>query len=110
MSWNKDTIFEVILTDKAQTQVQNILDYIFYELENPQAAYNIEQDMRETINRLPHIAKSLKLCDDPKLRAQGYRTIHLKRHGYFMLYKIVDTYVYIIGVYHDLQDYENILK
>ena len=27
---------------------------------------------------------------------------------YFMIYKIVKTQVFIAGVYHDLQDYENI--
>ncbi|MCM1136226.1 MAG: type II toxin-antitoxin system RelE/ParE family toxin [Clostridium sp.] len=110
MDWNKDTVFEVVLTDKAEAEIQKILDYIFYELKNAQAAYSVEQDMRETISRLSYVAGSLKLCDDPDLRAQGYRVIHLKRHRYFMLYKILDTCAYVIGVYHDLQDYENTIK
>lgn len=29
MGWNKDTVFEVVLTGKAETEVQKILDYIF---------------------------------------------------------------------------------
>ncbi len=110
MNWNKNTDFEVVLTHEAEIQGQNILDYLFYELKNPQAAYSVEQDMRETAESLSYIAGHLKLCDHPELRALGYRTIHLKRHKYFMLYKIVDICVYIIGIYHDLQDYENILK
>lgn len=56
------------------------------------------------------MAGSLKLCEEPGLRALGYRTIHLKRHRYFMLYRIEDNKVYVIGVYHDLQDYENIVR
>lgn len=55
------------------------------------------------------MAGSQKLCDDADLRALGYRTIHFKRHRYFMLYKIADNYAYVIGIYHDLQYYENIL-
>ncbi len=55
------------------------------------------------------MAGSLKLCDDPKLRSLGYRAIHLKHHNYFMLYKIVGRRVFVTGVYHDLQDYENSL-
>ncbi len=66
--------------------------------------------MKETIHRLSYTAGSLKLCESPKLRALEYRTIHLKQHRYFMLYKIIDTCVYVIGIYHDLQDYENALK
>lgn len=110
MNWSKGTDFEVVITSEAEVQVQKILDYIFNELKNVQAAYDVEQDMKETAGRLSYVAGSLKLCDDPRLRALGYRTIHLKRHQYFMLYKLVDSYVYIIGVYHDLQDYENALK
>ena len=109
MDWNEDTVFNVILTKTAEMQAQKIVDYIFYDLENPQAAFSVEQDMKETTVRLSHIAGSLKLCDNPKLNALGYRTIHFKKHKYFMLYKIVDKFVYIIGVYHDMQDYENFL-
>lgn len=110
MSWNTDTDYEVILTDAAVIQFQKILDYIFFELENVQATRSVEQDMKETLKRLSHVAGSLKLCDDPKLRNLGYRTIHLKRHKYFMLYKVIGRWVYVIGIYHDLQDYENILQ
>lgn len=109
MDWNADTEYDVIFTDTAETQSQRILDYLFFELKNAQAAYSVEQDMKETVLRLSCVADSLKLCDDPKLRALEYRTIHLKRHRYFMLYKIEDDKVYVIGIYHDLQDYENIL-
>ena len=110
MSWNTDTDYDVILTDKAESQASEILDYIFFKLENPQAALSIEQDMKETAKRLSHVAGSLKLCDNPKLREFGYHTIHFMRHHYFMLYKIVGKQVFITGVYHDLQDYEGMLK
>lgn len=110
MDWKNDMGFKVVLTDKAKLHAQNILDYIFYELENVQAAVSVEQDMKDTTARLSHVTDNLKLCDAPELRALGYRTIHLIRHRYFMLYKIIDDCAYIIGIYHDLQDYENILK
>ena len=57
-----------------------------------------------------HVAGSLKLCDDSKLRELGYHAIHLKRHNYFMLYKIIGKQVFITDIYHDLQDYEGILR
>lgn len=107
MGWNVDTNFKVIFTDTAKFQLQKILDYIFFELENTQAAYNVEQDMKETAERLSHVAGSLKLCDEPDLHALGYRTIHLKHHRYFMLYKVIKKYAYVVGIYHDLQDCEN---
>ena len=109
MGWNNDTEYDVILTDTAEAHAQRILDYLSFELENEQAVRNVEQDMKETVKRLSHLAGSLKPCDDPELRSLGYRTIHFKRHRYFMLYKIVEKRAYVIGIYHDLQDYENFL-
>ena len=110
MGWNKDTDFKVIFTDKAGKQAQQILDYLVYELENMQAALSVEQDMKDTAARLSYMAGSLKLCDDADLRALGYRTIHFRRHRYFMLYEVADDCAYVLGIYHDLQDYENILR
>lgn len=98
------------LENTAEAQAQRILDYLYFDLENAQAAYRVEQDMKETAVRLSHAASSSKLCDDPELRSLGYRIIHLKRYKFFMLYKIVAKRVYVVGIYHDLQDCENALK
>ena len=110
MGWNKDTDFKVIFTDKAEIQAQQILDYLACELENVQAALSVEQNMKDIAARLSHMVNSLKLCDDADLRALGYRTIHFRRHRYFMLYEVADDCAYVLGIYHDLQDYENILR
>lgn len=110
MGWSKDTSFEVVFSDEAKEQLQDILDYLFFTLNNAQAAYSVEQDAKQTTELLFSIALSLKFCDDPELRKLGYRTIHFKRHNYFMLYRVQDRNVYVDAVYHDLQDYENIHK
>lgn len=110
MKWNKGMDYEVVVSDTASIQAERILNYIFYELGNVQAMRSVEQDMKETTERLSHVADSLKLCDDDALRLKGYRTIHLKYHRYFMLYKIVGKRAYVVGIYHDLQDYENTLR
>lgn len=60
MGLNKDTDFKVVLTDKAETHARKILDYIFYELENVQAAFSVEQDMKDTVAKLSYMAGSLK--------------------------------------------------
>lgn len=65
--------------------------------------------MENTIERLSYMASGLKLRD-PRLRDLGYRTIHFKRHNYFMLYRIQDDMVYVDAIYHNLQNYENISK
>lgn len=101
-------VYEVIFSAEAQEHVRKILHYLIYELQSDQAASRVADDMEETTARLSTVAGSLKLCDHPRLRALGYRTIHFRRHKYFMLYKIAGNEEHVLGIFHDLQDYENI--
>lgn len=102
--------YKVVLTSQAKAQFREIIHYLRYELENQQAAANVINDFRETIDQLSISANSLKLCDDEILRAKGYRTIHFKKHKYLMVYSIHHNSAYVEGIYHDLQDYENALR
>lgn len=102
--------YKVVLTSKAKSHFKEILHYLLYEFKSQQAAANVTYDFKETIDRLSSMAGSLKLCDDELLRSEGYRTIHFRRHKYLMVYSIHGDKVYVEGIYHDLQDYENILK
>ena len=110
MRFAKSSEYKVIITRNAKVQLAQILRYLRQDLENEQAARNVKEDISETKLRLSHIAGSLKLCENPRLRSLEYRTIHLKHHRYFMLYKIIGNIVRVDGVYHDLQDYENFFE
>lgn len=107
LSLEKNMEYKVVLTTQAKMDFRRIIDYLLYELENEQAAANITNDMENTINRLSHVAGSLKLCEDSKLHSLGYRTIHFKHHKYFMLYRVENNKVYVDAVYYDLQNYEH---
>lgn len=102
--------YEVILTIPAKAQLDHIIEYVLSKYENTQAALGIMDDAEETKYRLSHVAGGLKLCEDPRLHSLGYRTIHFKRHRYFMLYRIQDDVVFVDAIYHDLQDYESLLE
>lgn len=102
--------YKVVLTSEAKTQFRKIIYYLLHELESPQAATNVADDFDETVDRLSSVAGSLKICDDEVLRAKEYRTIHFRRHKYLMIYSIHGDTAYVEGIYHDLQDYENVLR
>lgn len=102
--------YEVIISDLAESHLDHIIFYVLYKLKNEQAACSILEDADCTKERLSRMAGSLKLCEHPKLRALGYRSIHFRYHQYFMVYKIQGRIAYVEGIYHDLQDYENILQ
>lgn len=102
--------YEVIISDKAQTQLDRFVYYIIAELGNEQAASSVLDDAEETKIKLSRLAGSIKLCDNPKLRELGYRIIRFRYHRYLMVYRIDGSTVYVEGIYHELQDYEKYIE
>lgn len=102
--------YKVIMSERAQSQLDKFIYYILVELGNEQAAGNVLADADKTKERLSRVAGSLSLCDNLRLRALGYRVIRFERHKYLMVYRIEGNIVYVEGIYHELQDYENYIN
>ena len=100
-------IYKVVVTRDAEEDLDNFIKYLITEKKNMQAAENVLNDYDATIESLKHVAGSLKLCDNPKLRQLEYRRINFLNHRYFILYRIVDQIVFVDNIFHELQDYEN---
>lgn len=102
--------YKILLTEEAEKDFEHFLDYLIYEKRNPQTAEHLIEDFDETEKVLSDIAGSLKLCENPRLRRYGYRKMHFLSMRYFMLYRIDGNNVIIDNMFHDLQDYENLMK
>ena len=99
--------YKVVVTRDAEEDLERFIKYLIIEKENMQAAENVLRDYDATIESLKHVAGSLELCDNPRLRQLEYRRINFLNHRYFMLYRIVDSVVFVDNVFHELQDYES---
>ena len=91
-------LFDVIISPKALSQLNDYIDYLQYTLLNDQAAYDIWQDALETRNHLSKVAGNLKFCTHPQLKKHGYHIIHFMRHRYLMLYRIDGTTAYVDAI------------
>lgn len=103
-------VYNVVITETAARQFDKYIAYVVYTLKNKQAARNIIQDFHRTQKELSLTAHSIKLLDDCDLRQRGYRKINFQKHNYIMLYRIDGNTAVVDGIYHCLQDYENIFK
>lgn len=99
--------YKIVVTRDAGEDLEHFINYLIIEKGNMQAAENLLNDYDATIESLKHVAGSLKLCDNPRLRQSGYRRINFLSHRYFMLYRIMDNIVFVDNIFHELQDYEN---
>jgi 5-deoxy-D-glucuronate isomerase len=100
--------YRVIVSPRALAQLDDYIAYVHYTLLNPIAAKSILNDAKKTREMLSKVAGSLKLCDHPTLHKLGYRAIKFEKHDYAMLYRTEGKTAYVDGIYHLMQDYENL--
>lgn len=94
--------YRIVVTQDAEEDLDCFVKYLLLEKESIQAAQNVLEDYDATIESLKHVAGSLKLCDNPRLRKLEYRRINFLNHRYFMMYRIVDGIVFVDNIFHEL--------
>lgn len=99
--------YKVVITSDAEADLEGFIRYLLFEKRSEQAATNLLNDFEVTKRSLSRTAGSLKLCDNPKLKAIGYRRINFLSHRYFMLYRLKGIDAIVDNIFHELQDYEN---
>lgn len=102
--------YKVLITKEAETDLDNIVNYILFEKSNKEAAESIINDFSEVLSKLSHSAGSFKLCNNLKLKELGYRRLNFFKHDYFILYRIEENNVFIDKIFHFKQDYENKIR
>ena len=102
--------YNVIISPKALAQLESYIDYIQYTLFNDQAAKAVWDDAVETVSQLGYMANMISLCENNELAQLGYRKILFQKHDYVMLYRIEGEKVFVDGIYHQMQDYENVFS
>lgn len=103
-------VYNVEMTERAKEQLDAFVRYLVLDLKNPQAASNLLDDAVDTEESLAFVAGSIPYCSDPDLQKWEIRKIHFTKHRYLWLYRVEDDTAYVMAMYHELQDYENIFK
>ena len=99
--------YKVYITGKAFSDLRSRIDYLRNEKKSIQAAQALFDDYRETRAVLANIAGAIADPDDEKLKQRGLKRINFLHHNYFMLFKIEKEKVFIVRVFHGLEDYQN---
>ena len=108
MDSNNLPIWNVIVTEDVEQDLDNYVYYLLVEKMNDQAATALLDDYDETIVELAKVAGSLKLFDDEELRAEGYRKIRFRRHSYYLF--VEGNTATVDRMLHDLQDIDKAMK
>lgn len=99
--------YKVVITEDAREDLERFIRYLLFEKKNSQAAENLLKDFENTVRSLGLVAGTLKYCENPKLKKEGYKRINFMAHRYFMLYHMDGDTAIVDNLFHELQDYEN---
>ena len=97
--------YKLIVSEQADRNIKEIIEYVAVRLNNPEAARNIISEIEEVYDKLEDNAEGYTYCSDPFLASKGYRKIFLKKCRYVVLYIVKDNEAQISGVFHILEDY-----
>ena len=100
--------YSVVVTEDVQNDLDNFVYYLLVEKLNDQSANALLDDYDETLDELVNVAGSLKSLEDPEL--MEYRKIRLRRHDYYLLYRLEGESAVVDRMFHDLQDLDKAMK
>ena len=92
--------YRIVVTLEAENDLDRYVKYLLFEKKSEQAAKNVLDDFEEMLDELAIVAESLKLCENPKLKRNGYRRI--LKHRYFMMYRVEEDLVIVDNIFHEL--------
>lgn len=94
--------YKIKITDLAEQDLENLGDYIAYQLKNPSAAVNTVKGIRKQINSLRTFPERNELDDDPTLASIGVGMDYYK--NYKIYYIVESDVIYIVRIFHMLVD------
>ncbi len=97
--------YKLIITEKAEELLDNILYHIMFRLKNEQAAVHLISMIDALYDRLEQNPFLYQISNDPYLRRLGYREAPISEMNYKIVYEIADHEVTILGIFHQLEDY-----
>ena len=102
--------YNIHITDKAETDIQDAADYIEFVLLNPESADQLLDEADEEINSLFFMPAKHQLVEDPVLASWGIQMIPVKNYLAFYIIDEPETVVHIVRFLYEKRNWASILK
>ena len=98
-------MYEILITDFAEQDLDGIVEYIAVKLANPPAAGTFLDNVEACYGSLWRTPRMFSECEDKYLKRKGYRKALI--HNYLLIFRIDGTArrVYVLRFFYAGQDY-----
>lgn len=101
--------YNLIITNNADSELEEIVRYIAEHLDNTKAAASFLDSVESAYDRLTDNPHLYQLCDNPAFERRDYRKVVIG--NYVMIYRVEEerNSVYILHFFFGRQDYFNLI-
>ena len=97
--------YKIIVTERAEELIDNLVYHLLFRLKNKQAAIHLLNGIENVYDRLEIYPLQFPLCPDNYLANRGYHEALVPEMKYVIIFSIINDTVYIVGVFHQLENY-----
>lgn len=102
--------YRLIITDRSEELLEDIARYLLFQLKNEQAASHLFNSIDKIYNRLEENPYQFPESRDIHLKRFGYREAVLTDMDYVIVFRVEDDRVYVVGIFHQLENYRKKIK
>lgn len=103
-------IYKLKITDHAEELLDQITYHLIYRLQNTQAAYHLLDNIEKIYDRLLENPYQFPKSKDKHLSMNEYHEAILPEMNYIIIFKIIDHTVYVAGIFHQSENYQDKLS
>ena len=97
--------YHLIITERADELIDRLTAYLVNNLKNPDAASHFLDELEAIYDRLQDNPYQFSESKDEYLFLRGYREALFLEMNYRVVFRTDEQSVYILGVFHTLEDY-----
>jgi plasmid stabilization system protein ParE len=98
-------VYKLIATDEMESLLDACVAYLLKKFQSSQAASHLLDGVDKIYRYLEENPYIYRESQDPYMNVFHYREAKVPEMDYIVIYKIVENYVYILGIFHSLERY-----
>ena len=103
-------VYKVVSTDEMDRLLDNSVLYLLKKLKSEPAAEHLFDGVSEVYSELERNPLIYRISDDPFMKELNYHEAKVPEMDYMIIYKVVDDTVYLLGIFHTLENYASKMK
>ncbi len=100
-------VYRLNVTEHADDLLDHLMYHLIYRLKNEQAAKHLLDGIDMIYDRLEAYPFQFPECRDEYLAKKGYREAVVPQMNYIIIFNVKVDVVNIVGIFHQLENYQS---